>query len=213
MIETLFFDLGGVCIEVNPQPSFSRLSRYIGTISEKEISDFLTHSDLTRRFEKGLINPKTFYRHLLDEWKTDFSFVFFKEIWNPLFSPIRPVIDLLPKLKKTCRLICVSNTNVLHYEYLKIHIPIFHWFDHLIFSYEVGSAKPEPEIYLEALSRAGSRPQACLFVDDLLTNIQAAKKMGMETIHFKGYDSLVYQLRKRQLINLTNGDNNESPAL
>jgi HAD superfamily hydrolase (TIGR01509 family) len=200
MIETIFFDLGGVCIEVNPKPSFSRLSRYIGTISEKDISDFIYHSELTHRFEKGLINPQTFYHHLLNEWKTDFSFDFFKEIWNSLFTPIRPVIDLLPKLKKSFRLICVSNTNVLHIEYLKVHVPIFQWFDHLVFSYEIGSAKPEHEIYQNALEKAGSRPRTCLFVDDLLDNVRAAKKMNMDVIHFKGYDSFLGQLQKRQLI-------------
>lgn len=213
MIETLFLDLGGVCIKVNPLPSLSRLSRTVGTVSEKEISDFIAHSDLTRRFEKGLIDPKTFYHCLLDEWETDFSFDFFKEIWNSIFSPIQPVIALLPELKKSCRLICVSNTNLLHIEYLKIHIPIFHWFDHLIFSYEVGSAKPEPEIYLEALKRAGSQPEKCLFVDDLLVNIETAKEMGMKTIHYKGYGFLTDQLTKWKLIKQTNGDLDEGAAL
>ena len=95
----------------------------------------------------------------------------------------------------------------------KIYIPIFHWFDHLIFSYEVGSAKPEPEIYLEALKRAGSQPEKCLFVDDLLVNIETAKEMGMKTIHYKGYGFLTDQLTKWKLIKQTNGDLDEGAAL
>jgi putative hydrolase of the HAD superfamily len=212
VIETILFDLGGVFIEVDLQPAISVFARYIGKISEKEIYNFLYHSEWTRRFEKGLVDPQTFYQHLREEWQADFSFAFFKTTWNRLFTPIQPMVDLLPELKKSFRLICVSNTNVLHIEYLKNRIPLFHYFDHLVFSYEVGYSKPEPEIYLEALHRAQSRPRACLFVDDLLLNVQAAQKLGMETIHFKTYDVFVNELRKRELIQPLNGGNNESPS-
>ena len=101
MIESIFFDLGGVFIDVDPKKSVSRLVKRIGKYTEKHILDLLYNSELNHRFEKGLIDPQTFYHHLLNEWEAEFSFNFFKEIWNHIFSPIQPMIDLLPKLRST----------------------------------------------------------------------------------------------------------------
>jgi putative hydrolase of the HAD superfamily len=52
-------------------------------------------------------------------------------------------------------------------------------FDVLIFSAEVGLAKPDPAIYRLALDRLGVAPQEAAFVDDLEENVLAANHMGM----------------------------------
>jgi putative hydrolase of the HAD superfamily len=44
--------------------------------------------------------------------------------------------------------------------------PAARWFDAAIFSSSVGAAKPEPTIYLEAISRLDVEPAAALFVGD-----------------------------------------------
>lgn len=55
----------------------------------------------------------------------------------------------------------------------------FHYF---INSYTVGARKPDPKIFLEALRQTKSKPEETLFIDDSLENIEAAKKLGMQTI-------------------------------
>lgn len=200
MIESILFDLGGVFIDVDPKRSVSLLVKQLGKFSEEDIHEFLYHSELNRRFEKGLVDPQAFHQYIINEWKTEFSFDFFKTIWNDIFKPIQSMVDLLPKFKKYYPLLCVSNTNVLHIEYIRNQMSLLDYFDHLIFSYEVGYVKPEPEIYLEALKKAQSQPQACLFVDDRYQNVQAAEKMGMDTIHFSNYRDFMNQIEKRQLI-------------
>jgi putative hydrolase of the HAD superfamily len=59
-------------------------------------------------------------------------------------------------------------------------------FDAQVISFEVGLAKPEPEIYRVALDRLGAAPAATLFVDDRLENIETARELGISTVHFTG---------------------------
>jgi putative hydrolase of the HAD superfamily len=42
--------------------------------------------------------------------------------------------------------------------------------------------KPDPEIYRLTCSRLGVAPERCLFIDDLLCNVEAAGALGMQTI-------------------------------
>jgi putative hydrolase of the HAD superfamily len=75
----------------------------------------------------------------------------------------------------------------------------FDWlgrFDVLIWSYELGIAKPDPEIYRHTLARLGTEPQETLFLDDKLVNIEAARSLGLVAIQF----STVEQLRKNLIV-------------
>ena len=58
-------------------------------------------------------------------------------------------------------------------------------FDVIVFSSEEGVAKPMPEIYQRALARLSVRPEAAVFVDDVLENVDGARALGMHGIQFK----------------------------
>ncbi|MGP4019808.1 HAD-IA family hydrolase [Saccharopolyspora sp. 5N708] len=50
-------------------------------------------------------------------------------------------------------------------------------------SARVGTAKPDPHIYRVAAARAGAPAARCLFVDDTLQNVEAARGLGMQALH------------------------------
>jgi putative hydrolase of the HAD superfamily len=61
------------------------------------------------------------------------------------------------------------------------------WLDEFevqIYSCEIGTVKPEAEIYLECCQRLGCLPQEALFLDDKKVNTEAAKKLGMQSFVF-----------------------------
>jgi putative hydrolase of the HAD superfamily len=60
--------------------------------------------------------------------------------------------------------------------------PVDELFDVVIDSSKVGLRKPDPEIYRLTCARLGLAPERCLFIDDLLCNVEAADELGMETI-------------------------------
>lgn len=56
--------------------------------------------------------------------------------------------------------------------------------DGAVFSYEVQTVKPEPEIYQALFQKYDLDPVECVFLDDNRKNIIAANELGMATIHF-----------------------------
>ncbi len=70
-------------------------------------------------------------------------------------------------------------------------------FDAVVISYEVGLAKPEPEIYRLTLSQLGVGPADALFVDDRAENVAMALELGMRALQFTGD---VHALRAMTLI-------------
>jgi epoxide hydrolase-like predicted phosphatase len=58
-------------------------------------------------------------------------------------------------------------------------------FDVIVVSGQVGVQKPDPTIYRVVLQRLGLAPQETIFVDDFSENIEAARSLGMHTLHFR----------------------------
>jgi 2-haloacid dehalogenase len=56
--------------------------------------------------------------------------------------------------------------------------------DDVVVSGRLGVLKPEPAIYLHALELAGARPAQAVFVDDSLPNVEGARAVGIEALHF-----------------------------
>ena len=67
--------------------------------------------------------------------------------------------------------------------------------DHVLLSCELGLAKPDPRIFRLALERVGVVPGEAIFVDDSLDNVDAARAVGLETIHHVDLQATVEALR------------------
>jgi putative hydrolase of the HAD superfamily len=56
---------------------------------------------------------------------------------------------------------------------------------HVVSSARVKVAKPDPRIYEIAAARAQAPVDRCLFVDDTLANVEAARVLGMTALHYR----------------------------
>ncbi len=57
-------------------------------------------------------------------------------------------------------------------------------FDHIVISGEAGLMKPDPRIYLLAVSGLKVEPEAVVFIDDVARNVSGAQAVGMQGIQF-----------------------------
>ena len=73
-------------------------------------------------------------------------------------------------------------------------------FDAMIISAEVGVMKPDARIYHIALDKLGMHPSESVFLDDFPENIEAAREVGMQVIHFIQPEQALKEL-KRMLAN------------
>ena len=69
-------------------------------------------------------------------------------------------------------------------------------FDAIVRSDEVGLRKPDPAIYLLTAERLEVRPAECVFVDDLLQNVEGARGVGMHAFVHRNADFTVPRLEE-----------------
>ncbi len=184
MIKTVIFDLGGVFIQIDTKQSLQKIRDRIHSMSNEEIRNVLIRSDHYHQYEKGLIDSHTYCEYVKRDLGGHFSYRFFKKVWQQIFSPIQPMIDLLPQLKSRYQLVLLSNTNRLHIEYIEKQFPFFHYFDHIIYSYKVGMIKPDKKIFRYTLKKIRSRAKDCVFIDDTIENVRSAEALGIRSYRF-----------------------------
>jgi len=103
------------------------------------------------------------------------------------------VVKTMNSLTKKYPVWLLSNTNPYHI----LEEERFKLFDKItggIYSFEVGSRKPEEDIYLKALEIAGTIAEKSLFIDDLIENVEMARSLNINAIHFKSIGDLHEQL-------------------
>jgi putative hydrolase of the HAD superfamily len=69
----------------------------------------------------------------------------------------------------------------------------FHWlanFDALVWSFQLGIAKPAPAIYRHTLQQLGTAPGETLFIDDKPANVEAARELGIHSLVYTGLNKL-----------------------
>jgi putative hydrolase of the HAD superfamily len=67
-------------------------------------------------------------------------------------------------------------------------------FDVLVWSFQLGMAKPDPAIYRHTLERLGTQPEETLFVDDKRVNVETARALGLKAVQFTTAERLRQQL-------------------
>jgi putative hydrolase of the HAD superfamily len=91
---------------------------------------------------------------------------------------------LLAKAQQYVPVIIVTNAMDTVEEHLD-RLGLTYFADDLVSSARVGVAKPDRRIYEIAAERAGVAPERCLFVDDRLPNVEAARSLGMTGVHYR----------------------------
>ena len=67
-------------------------------------------------------------------------------------------------------------------------------FDHLVLSYEIGHIKPSASFYLACAEAVGVPPESCIFIDDLVENVEGAREAGLIGLHFRDMSTLLDDL-------------------
>jgi putative hydrolase of the HAD superfamily len=195
MIEALLFDLGKVLVDFDFELGMRRFNART-SLSPEEFKSIILEQTWVRRYEHGDISTADYHRYLREHGKLEMSIEEFHEAWSAVFLPGLIVPEqLLANLKRRYPLILVSNTNESHAEFIARNYRVLEYFDHTIFSHEVGSMKPDRRIYDAAIAAAGKPPEALFFTDDRPENVESAAKLGIRAHQFESVAGLVNALR------------------
>ncbi|MCS6959007.1 MAG: HAD family phosphatase [Pseudanabaenaceae cyanobacterium SKYGB_i_bin29] len=184
MLKNIIFDLGGVIYQLD----FPRFNHNLRAL-QRQAQDTPIYSRLHQPpvfsdYERGTIDTPTFRARMRTELNLVATDAEIDQAWNSLLVGVFPDRkQLLSQLKPHYKLALLSNINDLHLEYVQRDCgEIFNLFDHCFFSCELGTRKPEPQIFQIVLDRMGFLPQETLFIDDSPPNVVGAEKLGIVSI-------------------------------
>jgi glucose-1-phosphatase len=195
-INAIVFDMGGVLLKtIDPKPREAMALRF-GT-TRKELESTIFSSRSSHLSESGEISDQ-------DHWETVLQ-IFnqpagdYLKIYDEYFSGDAIDEDLLNFAVSLKEDFCVG---LLSNAWMNARILLeerFHFidkFDVSLFSYEAGSRKPDPNIYLKMVQMMGVKPENTLFIDDLPENVQGAISAGLQSIQYKNTPDLIENIEK-----------------
>ena len=193
-IKAVFFDLGGVIARTEDLEPRTRLAKSLG-LTYADIDKLVFENESSKQASLGIITEKQHWQNiarLLNQPDSEID-----RLHSEFFAGDRidlKLVVFMRSLRPAYKVGLISNA----WSGLRSWIEEQNFadaFDEMVISAEVGHAKPDPRIYQSALQNLQVQPEESVFLDDLPANIEAARKIGMQAIHFKQPAQAISDLR------------------
>lgn len=201
-IDTIIFDLGGVLIDWNPE--YVYLDVFKGDREKmKWFFDTVCTNDWNENQDAGYPLAKaTEERVNLFPEHEDLIRMYYGRWEEMLGDAIEDTVKILEQLIDSNKYKIVALTNWSH-ETFPVALRKFeflHRFEGIIVSGEEKTRKPFRDIYELTLNRFQIKAENSIFIDDNLRNIEAARSLGINSIHFKSALLLKEHLRNYDVL-------------
>ncbi|MCA0153212.1 HAD family hydrolase [Winogradskyella vincentii] len=195
-IDTIIFDLGGVLIDWNPE--YVYLDVFKGDRQKmKWFFDNICTNDWNENQDAGYpLQLATEERVAMFPKHEEIIRMYYGRWVEMLGDSIEGTVKILRALIDNPNYKVVALTNWSH-ETFPIALDRFdflHWFEGIVVSGEEKTRKPFKDIYEITLNRFDITAQNSIFIDDNLRNINAAKELGINGIHFENPKALIKEL-------------------
>ena len=188
MIKAVVFDMDGVLIDAKEwhYDALNRALRLFGL--EISRADHLTTFDglPTKRKLELLSITENLPRALhgfINQLKQEYTMELVSVRCKPVFMHEMALSTLR---SRGLKLAVASNSIRATVEAMMQRAKLTEYFDALLSNQDVSKAKPDPEIYIKAMSRLGVAPEETLIVEDNEHGIQAARASGAHVLVVRG---------------------------
>lgn len=189
-IKTIIFDLGRVLVDIHAEgDKFQALMLSLGIPPDEAFPKYSYIAEVQRHMT-GELSTEDFYRIMAERYDLDYDFASFQAAWCDIFRPMPGMAELFEELAARYRIGLLSDTDPLHWGHLREALPHLRNIAAPTLSFEVGYLKPHPVMFETAAANCGADVGQCLFIDDLLSNVDGARFSGMPGLHFTGEKQL-----------------------
>jgi len=188
-IKILIFDLGNVVLKFDHRVATRKIAALSG-LEEFEVYKSIFYSGIERLFDCGKISAKEFYKKISKKFIKYVTYEDFKNAWADIFKRNPGMDGLLKNLKGKFRLCLLSNTNAIHFPFVRKKFPIAGIFERYFLSYKLHICKPDKKIFSEVTKKYNVLPKECIFIDDIKEYVDDAKKLGIHAIRYKSLKGL-----------------------
>ena len=196
MIQAVIFDIGGVLIRTLDGGPRRRIEERFGL--EPGAAEYIVFNSAGGlAAQRGEFSEEQNWRRVQAELglSDDDLALFRAEFWagDKLDTALVAYIRTLRPRYQTG---IISNAMPGLLDLLTGKHPIADAFDVIIGSGDVHVAKPDPAIYRLALEKLGRRPEEAIFIDDSARNVEGARAVGMQAIHYLPGTDLIAELKR-----------------
>ena len=196
MFDTIILDLGNVLINWDPKLLYNKLFD-----SEEKTNHFLENictltwneeQDAGRSLEAGT-------KALIEEFpqhKAEIEAYYSR--WEEMLNgPIEGTVEIFKKLKATgkYKFYALTNWSAELFPIALRKFDFLNWFDGIVVSGDEGIRKPEAAFFQILFDRYQVNPADAVFIDDNLRNVEAARKLGIQSIRFTSPEELEKELK------------------
>lgn len=187
------FDFGVVLFTWEPArflPDYFPARAATPALASALATDVFSHADW-HAFDQGLLTDKETVRRTAERLELDAAALTGLLARIPdLLTPVEGTVEILrglherSRLRGDIKLFFLSNMPKPFARELEQRHSFLNWFDGGIFSGDVKLIKPQPEIFQLMQQRFNLDPAQTLFIDDLQSNVYAARTFGWQAVQF-----------------------------
>ena len=196
-IKNVIFDLGGVLIDWNPE--YVYLEVFKGDREKmKWFFDEICTMDWNENQDAGYpLQQATKERVKLFPEYEEWIRTYYSRWEEMLGKQIDGTVTILKQLidNPNYKVVALTNWSAETFPIALERFNFLHWFEGIVVSGTEKMRKPFNEIYELTLNRFNIKASQSLFIDDNARNIEAAKKMGINTIRFNNSTQLKSELK------------------
>lgn len=198
--EFIYFDLGNVVCFFDRPRQFRQLAELTGA-DEKQVAELLAGDNgLLWQCERGEISDEQYHQQFSQATGTTSDLAAFLHAHSDIFSLNTTILPILGHLEDAqIPLGLLSNTGSAHWRHVSaerfsIATSVFRV---KVLSYEVGAMKPDEKIFRRAIELAAVPANRILFIDDIPSYVEAARRTGIDAIGYTSAGDLQQQLLAR----------------
>jgi FMN phosphatase YigB (HAD superfamily) len=184
-IRVVLFDVGGVLVELSGVPAMLAWMNH--RVSPEELWRMWLTSPAVRAFETGRRTPECFADELIAEMALpvgrDQLLHEFRR-WPANLFP--GALDLVGRIPRRCTRATLCNTNSLHWPRLMGEMGLAGAFDRHFASHLTGRIKPDEDAFRHVTDTLGCCSEEVLFLDDNQMNVEAAERIGINSVQVRG---------------------------
>ena len=193
-IKAIIFDLGGVLVHTTDRSAHQKWERYLG-IKDGDLPKLVVETEESALAVQGKLNEGEAWNVIAKKFSLSKSqlkqfrrdYYFGDQIDHKL---VKFVAGLRPRFKTAI----LTNAWCGARKQFESQFSLSKIVDDVIYSAEIGFAKPDPLIFRLALERLGVDGRQTIFVDDKEENVQAARQENMFAVRFSSTDLIIREL-------------------
>ena len=185
-ISAVIFDIGGVLERVgDPDAELGAKWRARLGMDQAAFAGAMRRVDPDLRAQTGHMSEARYRERCAAEFGLSQSQAgeFMADMWDWYCGELdEELMDFAASLRPAVKTAIISNSadGARRAEIARYALDAF--FDPIIYSHEVGLAKPDPAIFELTCARMGLEPAQAVFVDDVPGHVAAARALGMHAI-------------------------------